>query len=234
VKLPASAIVLVLLGSACGHNGADQVSTPFVPAPAAQTSGFVTLSGTVTDGTSGAPIAAAGVGLLYSPSLTTFASTTDENGHYQISNLPNLPNGLQSWVTASAMGYLQPCAAQLALHGDTTVNLQLVSSAALSISSNAPSSRIPGTRNAAGFVYRIAADGRHPVPGVFVALQGPFDSDATVSTTITDSTGHYALCGLPMNEEIFLEAYYGTMVGSGAISISAGATDAVADITLGP
>ena len=211
---------------------APTAQTPVSPAPA-QTSGFVTLSGTVTDGISGAPIAAAGVALAFSPSFPPFASTTDENGHYQISNLPNLPNGMQSWVLASATGYLQPCAAQLALHGDTTVNLQLVSSAALSVSSNAASSRIPGTRNAAGFVYRIAADGRHPVPGVFVALQGPFDSDGTVSTTITDSTGHYALCGLPMNE-IFLEAYNGTIAGSGVVSISAGTTDAVADITLGP
>jgi len=240
VKLPASAIVLVLLGSACGQNGPDQVSTslttpaaqtPIVQPPAPQPSGFVTLSGAVTDGTSGAPLAAARVALAYSPP-STFASRTDENGHYQIPNLPNLPNGFHSWVTASATGYLQPCAVQVTVHGDTTMNLQLVSSAALSVSSNAASSRIPGTRNAAGFVYRIAADGRHPVPGAFVALQRPFDSDQTVSNTITDGTGHYALCGLPIDESISLEAYTGTTNESGAIEISAGITDAVADITL--
>ena len=103
MKLPASAIVLVLLGSACGHNDADQVSTPLiplvVPAPV-----FVTLSGTVTDGTSGAPIAAARVSLPESLSFpSTVGSTTDEKGHYQISGLPD---GFQYWVIAATMGYL--------------------------------------------------------------------------------------------------------------------------------
>jgi hypothetical protein len=233
VKLPASAIVLVLLGSAC-HNSTDQVSTPFVPAPADRTPVVVTLSGMVTDGTSGTPIAGARVSLPDSYSFrSTFGSTTDAAGHYRISSLPD---GLQYWVTASTMGYVQPCAAQLTLHGDTTVNLQLVPAAALSASSNAGVSRVPGTRNAAGFVYRVTADGKQPVPGVFVGFDALSDigfSPLDVSTTISDSTGHYALCGLPMNETIYLEAFFGTVSGGGTASVSAGTTDAVADITLG-
>jgi hypothetical protein len=229
VKLPASAIVLVLLGSACGQEGSDQVSTPFVPlvVPAPV---FVTLSGTVIDGTSGAPIAAARVSLPDSYSFrSTFSSTTDEKGHYQISSLPD---GLHYWVIAEATGYLQPCAAQLTLHGDTTVNLQVVPSSALSGSSDAGFTRVPGTRNVTGFIYRVAADGKHPVPGVFVGFDALSDiglSPLDVSSTITDSTGHYALCGLPMNEAIYIEAL---VMGGGLTAVSAGTTDAVLDITL--
>jgi hypothetical protein len=233
VKLPSSAIVLVLLGSAC-QNSPDRVSTPFVPSPAVQSPAFVTLSGTVTDGTSGTPIAAARVTLPDSYSFrSTFGSTTDEKGHYQISGVPD---GLQYWVIASATGYLQPCAAQLMMRGDTTVNLQLVPAAALSASSHSGLSRIPGTRNAAGFVYRMAADGRHPVPGVFVGFNALADiglSPLEVSRTITDSTGHYALCGLPTTE-VSLIAFFGNAIGYGQTLVSGGTADGVADITMGP
>ena len=221
--------MLVLLGSACGRNDADQVSTPLIPlivtAPV-----FVTLSGTVTDGTSGAPIAAAPVSLPDSVPSTLLASTTDEKGHYQISSLQD---GFRSWITASTMGYLQPCAAQITLHGNTTVNLQLVPASALSASSDAGSNRVPGTRNVTGVVYRVAADGKHPVPGVFVAFDAMSDiylDPVYVSTTISDSTGRYSLCGLPMNQTIYLDAF-GGVPGGGQTSISAGTTDAVADIT---
>ena len=86
-----------------------------------------------------------------------------------------------------------------------------------------------------GIVYSVAADGRHPVPGAFIvfnALSDIYLDPVDVSRTITDSTGRYALCGLPMDQTIYLEAVLERMPGAGFTSISAATTDAVADITL--
>jgi hypothetical protein len=186
-------ICLALFISACSRQQSDPVAPTVATVPAAAVPSLVTLSGTVTDGTSGLPIANAAVSI---PDRSLLAlSTTDAAGHYAISTLYDRTT---SWVSAYVEGYVQPCAALVTLHGNTTMDLQLVSVAALSASSSRFSTHPSGTRTVTGLVYQTTATGRQPSAGIFVMfapLRWPTDffEPLGVSGTVSDSTGHYAL-----------------------------------------
>jgi hypothetical protein len=187
-----------------------------------------TLSGVVTDSTSGAPVQGVRVFVdLYAtkgaPTLDVRMTPSDVAGRYQTSGLPVA--GTVAWAQADS--YFQECAVPITLDGrTTTLNIQITREANLS-SSVPPTPAAPNTRIVTGLVFKTVEGVRQPVPGAFVDFEPVFDSPAAM--TKTDAAGRYLLCGLPVSP-----------IGLGGWSTSSNATyvtveagsDAVADIEL--
>jgi hypothetical protein len=192
--IAALAAVTVACGSEAGSLSAALPTSPssFSP-PSAGPS--VTLSGMVTD-PAGTPINASVVatplrstGAWMGPPRSSQAAAT---GQYRFAALPVHPDIV--YVRAWKEGYVQQCATEVRLEGDTTANLGLTRYAnALST----PLPAVPNARQVSGVVYEMAAGGRRPVAGVWVGWEPVMDT--VVADTRTDSEGRYRLCGLPMD-----------------------------------
>jgi len=116
--------------------------------------------------------------------------TTDAEGHYRISGLPD------SFILlyASKDGYLQPCAATVTLRADSALDIALVSEASLSgASPSAPMAAVSPTLS--GGVFETTPEGRQPVEGVEIEVD--WLPDLVTATTRSDAAGRYLLCSLP-------------------------------------
>src|ERR1700730_12605541 len=91
----------------------------------------------------------------------------------------------------------------------------------------------PGVRSVSGTVVEMTATGSQPVAGASVvfgagsAASGPsavFEpAENPAAYTYSDATGRFALCGLPANDTVYLEAgAAGTEVGY--VSVAPGQT----------
>jgi hypothetical protein len=163
--------------------------------------GSPVVSGTVTELTSGGvrPIEGANI---YTSTSGGAHGVTDAAGHYQLAGLRALAT---MWVTASKDRYVPQCAAPpVTLHGDTQVDLQLVSKANLSASSSSVPTPAPGFRFVSGVIFETTVAGKQPVPGAFVDWEPTEDFPAAV--TFSDAAGRYLLCGLPDGQTIDIGA----------------------------
>jgi hypothetical protein len=122
---------------------------------------------------------------------------TDSSGGYRLTSLP----AGTVWVDTYKEGYVQQCAApELTVPQDATVDLQLVSRANLTASTNQPP--MPGLRSVSGVIVESTAAGKQPVAGAFVDFEPVPDSPAAV--TYSDTAGRFLLCGLPEDRAVDL------------------------------
>jgi hypothetical protein len=204
-------VCFALLASACGGGRSVQgaSSNPTAPSNPTAASNPVpiasyTITGVVAD-ESGRPIVAASYdaccpgGFTYSHDHLHDVLLTDESGHFRMTGLPA---GVRLWFRAHKDGYVQPCAAAPAtVQGDLAIDLALVSSANLT----ATAQSAPGFRSVSGTVVEITPTGKKPAAGVGVWFEAFEDFEP--ASTYSDQAGRFALCGLPVDETVHLEAF---------------------------
>jgi hypothetical protein len=141
--------------------------------------------------------------------------TTDANGRYQFSNVPN---GVVVLMGDAPHSY-QPCAAIGTVNGANGVkDLEVVDSAATRPATSADSPTLSGV------VYRKTAAGRQPVAGAVIEYEY---APVIASRTITDAQGRYSLCQLPAGRgglDVWLN---GVSLGGAVVNING---DAVLDL----
>ncbi len=127
-----------------------------------------TLTGVVTDATTGLPIAGATVAVTDSSNVV-HTVTTDATGHYGVTNLPTGP----TTVTASKTGYTS-----------ATLNPTIVSGP-----------EHPGRSATANTLAGVVTDaGTHqPIPGATVQV---VDNAGTTNTLSTDANGYYSVTNI--------------------------------------
>ena len=225
---------LTVLGSLVivGCSSSAPPATPIAPTvPTALAYPNFTLSGVVTDSTSGMPLQGVRVFVTLTtlsgmPSPDVRMTPSDAMGRYQDSGLPI--RGDTQWAQGSINDdYVQPCAAPIVTDGNTrTLNIQLTRYANLS-SSTPPTPTAPNTRIVTGLVFKTIDGSRQPVAGAGVDFE-PFN-DFLAAFTRTDASGRYLLCGLPMSR-IVLGAS-STTSNATYLMVDAG-SDALVDIEL--
>jgi hypothetical protein len=155
---------------------------------------------------------------------------TDASGGYRMTALPG---NAQVWVQLNKNGYVQPCAASAIISANLTMDVALVSRANLTAS---PMPSAPGFRSVSGTVVEMTATGSQPVVGASVAAQAGVNnnvfapSENPAAYTYSDAAGRFALCGLPENATVYLEAY-GVGSGSAQVNVAPGQTSDI-QITL--
>jgi hypothetical protein len=244
-RFATGAMLLLWLVAGCNNSGNPAPTAPSVPshstpAPGSPSGGFpsatgpYTLSGVVAD--NGHPIANASVnawvesgGAGYSYWYAHGPLQTDASGGYR---LTSLPAGAQVWVQLSAGGYVQPCPASAIISGDLTLDIALVSRANVTAS---PMPSPPGFRSVSGTVVEMTALGSQPVAGAFVTAEAGVNpsfapSELPAAYTYSDAAGRFALCGLPANAPVYLEAD-GVGNASAEVNVAPGQTSDI-QITL--
>ncbi len=233
VRGVASAAV-AMLGAGCGGDipsttGTAVVGDPSTPQtpvpnrPPTPTPGSYTITGVVQEG--GRPIPGVGVnawvnedaGFGYSWWWAHGPLHADTVGRYSVSGLPS---GVHVWLQAFQDGYDQQCAVSVpTVRGDTTVDIALVSRAVVAPTASSPS----GLRSVSGSVVVATSDGQQSAAGAFVDFEPIMDFPAAI--THADGAGRFALCGLPVNDTIWLGASSGSHVGY--VQVPPGQSDGV-------
>ena len=197
---------VALLGLACGGRS-PMLSTPTPAVEPTPNAGTSTITGVVTDDNR-RPIAGAGVDACcvgafpntYSR-LHAGDAVTDASGHYR---LVGLPAGTHLVFRVGKDGYVAQCAAPpVTVEGDLAVDFTLVSRASLTASAQSA----PGFRTVSGTVVEVTSAGAQPVAGAIVSFSRFEDFEP--ATTYTDQAGRFALCGLPVDETVRLNAFLG-------------------------
>jgi hypothetical protein len=217
-SLLATTAVLSLLIAGCGSSNPSAPTTPSPSIPIVSggppiATGAYTVSGVVAE--SGRPVANASVnawvetsGAGYSYWYAHGPLHTDASGGYRMTSLPG---GARVWVQLNKDGYVQQCAASVILSGDLTLDLALVLRANLTAS---PMPEGPGLRSISGTVVERTAKGSQPVSGASVIVAAETiktfaPSENPAAYTYSDANGRFALCGLPANNTLHLEAGVG-------------------------
>ena len=226
---------VALIIAACGRETpptAPTVSTPTSRGGASSGGpqvppGNGTVSGVVSDATTGQPLAGVSysawvstASLDYSYMWATGPHQTDAGGHYQLVGLANGTVRLQLWMD----GYEQQCASPpvSVVGGDTTLDAQMVPLAQL-FTTSAAWMTSPGTRVVSGTVYLETNGTPTPATGAFVDFE-PLE-DFAAAVTKSDAQGRYLLCGLPATASAYLGASAG---GQGTyLTVPAGQTTGV-------
>jgi len=234
-----SAWATLSLGLLAGcHNGSNAPSTAPTSAAGSQSggppsgAGSYTISGVVAE--NGQPVANVSVnawmeqlgGAGYSYWYLHGQVHTDASGGYRMTSLPG---GAHVWIQLNKDGYVQQCAASAIMSGDLTMDVALLSTARVTAS---PMPSTPGLRSVSGTVVEMTATGSQPVAGagvVFGAGAWPEPAENPAAYTDSDTTGRFALCGLPANDTVKLEGVAGTRVGY--VSVAPGQTSDI-QITL--
>jgi hypothetical protein len=217
-KQLAIAAMLSLLITGCGSSSPPTVPSATPPPTATATGGLPpgivtgssTISGVVTE--SGRPIANANVNAWvqsgsggYSYMYVHGPLLTDPSGRYRMTGLAI---GAHLWFQTYKDGYVQQCAApSVTVSGDMAMDLALVSKTNLTASAM-PSGA--GLRGVSGTIVEVSAIGKQPVANVFVDFEPTEDFPAAI--TYSDSTGRFALCGLPANTTVTIGAGLGNRV----------------------
>jgi len=217
----------VLVVEGCGNSSNPLPSAPSVSPHPQSAAGPYSISGVVAD--NGQPITNAGVNawvevgsLGFSYSYAYGPLSTDASGRYRMTSLPG---GARVWIKLNKYGYVQPCAVLASISGDVTMDLALVSIANLTAS---PMPSAPGFRSVSGTVVEMTATGSQPVAGAFVTAEAGVDitiapSENSAAYTYSDAAGRFALCGLPANTTVYLEAD-GVGSRSAQVSVAPGQT----------
>jgi hypothetical protein len=211
-RLGTGAMLLLGLVAGCNNSSNPTPTAPSVPSQPTFATGPYTISGVVND--NGQPLANAyvnawvdsgGAAYSYQYAHGPVQVHTDASGTYR---LTSLPAGAQVWVQLNASGYVQPCAASAIISGDLTLDIALVSRANVTAS---PMPSPPGLRSLSGTVVEMTATGSQPVAGAYVVAEAGVDlsfepSELPAAYTYSDAAGRFALCGLPANDPVNLEA----------------------------
>ncbi|HEV8446189.1 MAG TPA: carboxypeptidase-like regulatory domain-containing protein [Gemmatimonadaceae bacterium] len=132
----------------------------------------------------------------------------DSAGRFVISHLPM---AARVWLQAFDVAHDQPCAVSIAaIRGDTTVNITVVSTAAATPTAQSSA----GSRSVSG---TVVTSGGQPAVGAWIDFEPIMDFPA--ATTHTDAAGRFALCGLPVDEAVWLGAVLGSSVGYLAVPV---------------
>jgi len=213
---------VAMLGAGCSGDapstkGTATVSDPSTPVtpgpnrPPSPTPGSYAITGLVQE--AGRPIPGVNVnawveedgGFGYSWWWAHGQLHADTAGRYSISGLPS---GVHVWLQAFQDGYDQQCAVSVpTVRGDTTVDIALVSRAVAAPTALSP----PGLRSVSGLVVLGTSGGQQSAAGAFVDFEPIMDFPAAI--THADGAGRFALCGLPVNDTIWLGASSGSHVG---------------------
>ena len=169
--------------------------TPAAPTPPTQS---VTLSGVVFDHTSKGPIPRANVPLLVragqpaGQSVVFMEVRSDAVGRYSVSGVPA---GTISIAATGGSGYFAPCPSGWGVvQSDRVFDVHVVSAALLS-TTGAPADmpRLGGIW-VSGVVFEHTPQGRQPIAGAMVNLDGDGADPRIGSTTLTDAAGRYLVC----------------------------------------
>jgi hypothetical protein len=232
LRMATGATLSLWLVAGCGNNQSPAAPSVTVPntSPFPIATGPYHISGIVSG--NGQPVANADVnawvetpGSSYSYWYAHGPLHTDASGAYQLAGLPGSAN---VWVKLNAAGYVQQCAAYAVVSGNLTMNLALVSTADVS---GSPVPSAPGLRSISGTVVEMTAAGSQPVGGAYVTAEAGADPDFAPSEnpaayTYTDATGRFALCDLPTDSTVYLEAD-GPGSASAEVSVASGQTSDV-------
>src|SRR5205807_9221460 len=91
---------------------------------------------------------------------------------------------------------VQQCAAPtLQPSREATLDLRIVSKAALSADPSSVPPQAAGYRIITGVLFENSPEGRRPLPGAFVDVEPIGDFPAAI--TYSDPQGRYLLCGIP-------------------------------------
>lgn len=161
------------------------------PAPPPQESGSFIISGIVFDHTSEGPRPAANLPLIVRTGGGLAATTTDESGRYSVVGFP----GPVSIAPAPGSGYYAPCPAGWD-YVDSSSRFEVhVVSATLLSTSGAPSDMpLNSSIWVSGIVFEKTAEGRRPVAGAAVHMDGDGTDLRMGSHTLTNAEGRYLLC----------------------------------------
>ena len=182
---------VALLAIGCGRDPVEPSDPPKPPPPTFSISGVVTEAGTaVADASVGVWVEAKGWG------GGRDGGHTDAQGRYQVGALPL---GALVRLLVGKQGYVQQCAAPpMVIQADASVDLELVARADLTASSRQSA---PGFRTVTGMVGEMTQPPSNRWPGCTWVSCRPF-WDVSAAFTFTDSSGRFALCGLPSNEPV--------------------------------
>jgi hypothetical protein len=133
---------------------------------------------------------------------------TDAMGRY---TLQSVPEGARVWVQLETPGLVQQCAVPaVPVHADQIVDVQLVSTANLSMSRTFLPPPAPGYRFVSGTVFEATQTGNRPAAGAYVDYEPPGSLAAGeplwAAETFSDAEGHYLMCGLPDAESVLITA----------------------------
>jgi hypothetical protein len=190
------------------------------------------VSGILSDGSNGQPIAGANVSAWVDQGNSGYSYMwahgplfTDAGGHYQLTALPaSATVRMQVWKT----GYVQQCAAPvITVPRDARVDTQLVSLANLSSSPPSMAVSALGYRSVSGTIFQTTPTGLQPAVHAGVDFEPIPDFGAAL--TYSDMAGHYLLCDLPDDQSISIGASLDNHVAY--VSVTPGRTTGV-DITL--
>jgi hypothetical protein len=191
----------VALGAGCSSD-VSPAATPLQPSPPATPSAppsVSALSGTVVEWSplGERPIGGVSVNAWVKQERSAYSywfrhgpRATDADGRYE---LTNLPIGATVYLDVRKPGYLQQCAAEIAILGTAhQLDARLVSETVISASADAVPPA-PG-RHVRGVVYDVTAEGRRPAAKAYVWFEAGMDFDT--ATTVSDAQGRFLLCGL--------------------------------------
>jgi hypothetical protein len=116
---------------------------------------------------------------------------TDGTGRYRAHDIPSSYVTVRAWKS----GYVQPCAVTLEVLRESQVDVELAAVANL-VSTNPPQLAMTGPVFA-GIVFETTAAGRRPIAGVSIVADVPLER--FIADTVSDLTGHFALCNLPVS-----------------------------------
>ncbi len=224
-------IALLLAGCGNGPTSPSAHTTPTTPGIAGSSSfpaGPYVASGAVTDAVG--PIVGANVnafvitsGIGYSYMYAHGALLSDGGRHYRMTDLPG---GAHLWFQVYKDGYVQQCAVpSVTIEGDLTMDLALVAKS--NVTASATQAAPPGWRWVSGTIVENTATGKEPVAGAGVDFEPLEDFPAAV--TYSDAAGRFALCGLPQNESVTLDAGLGGRIAY--VTVPPGQTTGI-EITL--
>jgi hypothetical protein len=232
------AVVLAMggaLAAACSSGtapSAPSAGTPSsTPPTAVQATIGYTLSGVLSDATSGQPIVGADISAWIQQGASGFSYTflhgarhSEAGGRFQ---LAGLPAGSSVRVVVSTSGYVQQCAAPVVtVSADVQLDVQLVAVANVSSSRSPIAAPASGARSISGTIFFTTPAGPQPAVNAFVDFE-PID-DLPAAATVTDAAGRYLLCGVPDGERAVIGA---TLNGRYAyVTVPPGQT--TADVTL--
>jgi hypothetical protein len=117
-----------------------------------------------------------------------------------------MPLDARAWLMVYKQGYVQQCAAAIVIQSDATIDLELVSRTNLTASRQSA----PGFRTVTGLVGEMTATGLQPMAGIYVGSPLDSEGDVPAAFTFTDSSGRFALCGLPASEPVGIGAVDGS------------------------
>jgi hypothetical protein len=168
--------------------------SPLPPAVPPPSQSSVRLSGVVFDYTSDGARPRANVPLVVRTGyLNVFMEvTSDAMGRYSLSGVPV---GAISIAPAGGSGYYAPCpAGSDVVQSDRVFDVHIVSATLLSATGAPAEMPRVGAIWVSGVVFERTPQGRQPIAGATVALEGDSSDSRIGSTTLTDAAGRYLVC----------------------------------------